>query len=69
LDRSFAIPDKKFMEKKIEKKLKVKKFWESQAITLGESQLATAPDIYFRELEIKQYLCPMASRSPSKAEM
>lgn len=31
---------------------KVKKFWEDQAKTYKESQLATAPDSYYRDLEI-----------------
>ncbi|MCL5666509.1 MAG: class I SAM-dependent methyltransferase [Patescibacteria group bacterium] len=35
-------------------KKKVKKFWDEQATVFGESQLATAPDTYYRGLEIEQ---------------
>lgn len=34
----------------------VKQFWEDQAKTFKESQFATAPDSYYRELEIKSIL-------------
>lgn len=37
-------------------KKEVKEFWEKQAKTFGESQLATAPDTYYRELEIASIL-------------
>ncbi|MFH0969683.1 MAG: class I SAM-dependent methyltransferase [Patescibacteria group bacterium] len=35
---------------------KIKSFWDGQAKTLGASQLATAPDIYYRELEIERII-------------
>lgn len=37
-------------------KQKVKKFWEDQAKTFEESPLATAPDVYYRELEMSSIL-------------
>ena len=41
------------MNDKFKKKLD---FWENQAGLFKESQLATAPDIYYRDLEIKSIL-------------
>ncbi len=35
---------------------KIKEFWQDQASTFGESQLATAPDSYYRELEIDRIM-------------
>jgi ubiquinone/menaquinone biosynthesis C-methylase UbiE len=42
--------------KKITTDGKVKKFWEEQAETFKESELATAPDHYYRDLEMRSIL-------------
>ena len=34
----------------------IRKFWDQQAALFEESDLATAPDHYYRELEIKHIL-------------
>src|SRR3989344_3315230 len=40
------------MKKEITKK--IKGFWDNQAVTFKQSQLATAPDTYYRSLEIEK---------------
>lgn len=38
------------------KKVKIKSYWEEQAVRFGASPLATAPDTYYRDLEINRIL-------------
>lgn len=38
------------------KTVEIKKFWDNQADSFGESQLATAPDVYYRDLEIDRIM-------------